>query len=43
MHHHYQITESNFDYIFTITSEFYTTFYVFMMLTPFYFHSENSL
>ena len=26
MHHHYHIKESNFDYIFTMISEFYSTF-----------------
>ena len=32
MYHCYHITESNFDYILTITSEFYATFLCFMML-----------
>lgn len=29
MHHYCQIVESNYDYVFTITSEFYTTFLCF--------------
>ena len=29
MHHYYYIIESNFDYIFTITSEFHTVSYVY--------------
>ena len=29
MHHNYHITESKFDYIFTITSEFYNATFCF--------------
>lgn len=32
MHHYCQIAESNYDYIFTITSDFYTTFLCFYEL-----------
>ena len=28
MHYHYQIAEPNFDYTFTITSEFYTALFL---------------
>ena len=32
MHQHYHITQSNLDYISTITSEFYTAILFFMMV-----------
>lgn len=31
MHNYYHILESNFDFIYIITSEFHATSYVFMM------------